>query len=124
MTVKASMTELDKIARRIAGRESACAGINLAKDGNTNDMQFMVGVARYCREFADTILGPMETQVVVMSKDEAEVYERLPITFGRYQGQEIRNVPIDYLCWLADSSIKLQSYLRSSVGEKRKEAEA
>lgn len=118
------ITELDKIAKRIAGRESACDAISLAKEGKTSDQQFMIGVAKYCREFADTVLGPIETQVKVMTDEEAQAYEKSLMQFGRYATHKIKDVPIDYLCWIADSNLKLQSYLRSLIGEKRKDLEA
>ncbi|MBX3422248.1 MAG: DUF3820 family protein [Pirellulaceae bacterium] len=59
-----------------------------------------------------------------MSDEEAREFEKTGIPFGAHKGKQFKDVPIEYLCWLADSTLKLQSYLRSPIGEKRKESES
>ena len=57
--------------------------------------------------------------LLTMSDDEAHRFGRTEIQFGKLAGTQYRDVPIEYLCWLADSALRLQSYLRSSVGRRR-----
>lgn len=108
----------DQTADRITGRKVANELIVMAISDNPQK-DFQVGFARACRAFADRVLGPVETQLRVMSEDEARKFEQTRIQFGMHLGQEIIDVPIEYLVWVADSQTNLQAYLRSPLGLRR-----
>ncbi len=84
---------------------------------------YTIGVARALREWSDEILGQPYSESRVMSQDDAERYESNCIRFGKYLGTPIKDIPLDYLQWLADSQNELCAYLRSEIGRKRELSE-
>lgn len=54
-----------------------------------------------------------------MTEEEATTFERSLIDFGQYNGQRFADIPMDYLEWLADKSIKLRRYIQSSRAQRR-----
>lgn len=56
---------------------------------------------------------------IAMTEEEAIEYERSLIDFGQYTGHRFSDVPIKYLEWLADKSIKLRRYIQSSRAQRR-----
>jgi hypothetical protein len=82
---------------------------------------YLAGVARSLRSWSDGILGQPYSEQRVMTQAEAEQYGSRPITFGKHAGLPIKDVPLDYLQWLADAQNELCAYLRSDVGRKRGE---
>lgn len=49
-----------------------------------------------------------------MTKEQANRFGGEVIQFGKYQGMPYREVPREYLEWLADQAVRLQSYLRAT----------
>jgi len=76
-------------------------------------------IAELMREHADSILGKQPTGLLTMTTSQAKAFELEQIKFGQHQDTEYRYVPIDYLRWVGDQSVRLQAYLRSDVAEKR-----
>ena len=60
-----------------------------------------------------------EKQNSAMSSDEAEQFEHEKIEFGKHAGELYINVPIEYLCWIADQSIRLRRYCQSERAQRR-----
>lgn len=57
-------------------------------------------------------------KTIPMSDQESKEFEKQKLTFGKFDGIRIREVPLDYLVWFADSSDqeikdKIRSYLKS-----------
>jgi len=65
--------------------------------------------------------------VPAMTEAQAAAYGRTQWSFGKYSGQQVSQIPISYLTWLADSSLStwkaLRGYLKSSIGIQRRETE-
>lgn len=109
------------IQDRISGRTEASAGIAMAAMGND---AFNRAFAEELRRYADSVLGPVESPLRVMTVEQAKAFERRIITFGsRYRGDSYGEVPINYLVLIADGGAEISAYLRSEVGIKRIEEE-
>jgi hypothetical protein len=65
--------------------------------------------------------------IEAMTDQESLLYELEKMQFGKYEGQPIGDVPLDYLEWLADASRgtwrKIQSYLMSKRAKIRSKLE-
>ena len=59
------------------------------------------------------------TSSSAMTDDQATVFERSTIEFGQYKGQRFKDIPMEYLEWLADKSIQLRRYIQSSRAQRR-----
>lgn len=103
-----------QVKARIAGRKEAEAFLALCAE---NGEAFMEGVGA---AFKATLPKQPENRLA-MSDEQAKQFEVTPIRFGRYEGIAHRSVPIEYLTWIADSAVELQSYLRSDRGRSRME---
>jgi hypothetical protein len=104
------------IQDRIAGRTEAEACLELAVKGSD---AFNRAFAEEMRRFADGVLGPPVQSLSVMTDDQANRFEHHKIEFGKHCGSQYRDIPIDYLVWLADSALELSAYLRSDAGKRR-----
>jgi hypothetical protein len=122
----------NELTSRIAGRKWGNDLVRLwveeteprFNDGSLADPDaYINGIARAFREWSDSILGQPFSESKVMTKAEAERYESNCIRFGKYLGTPIKDIPLDYLQWLADAQNELCAYLRSEVGRKRQEVE-
>lgn len=102
----------DKLQAKIDGRKEAEAFLALCAE---NGEAFMKGVIA---AFQAAMPKQPETRLV-MSDDEAKRFEDSRIKFGKHEGERHRHVPIEYLTWIADSAVELQSYLRSDRGRAR-----
>ena len=58
-----------------------------------------------------------------MSDEQAKAYGKTQIQFGKYSGQEIDSVPLDYMIWLADQSRDTWRLLHSYLNSPRIKAE-
>ncbi len=58
-----------------------------------------------------------------LDESKAVAFEKRFIEFGVHQGTAYKDVPIEYLTWLADKTLELQAYLRSDRGRQRMETE-
>lgn len=47
-----------------------------------------------------------------MTEEEARGFGRIRMTFGKHEGVEIRNVPLDYLEWLVDQHSSFRTNLK------------
>jgi hypothetical protein len=117
----------NELQSRINGRKygSEVAGVFVEKMETPNDDRdaFLNGVARAFREWSDSILGQPYSESRVMTNSEANRYETNCIRFGKHLGTPIKDIPLDYLQWLADAQNELCAYLRSDVGRIRQERE-
>jgi hypothetical protein len=52
-----------------------------------------------------------------MTDAEAQAFEQEPMEFGKYNGVKVKDVPLDYLIWVADAGRKtwqqIHAYLHS-----------
>lgn len=97
------------IESRIQGRKDCQACLEML--GGDDD--YFNGVMRECLDYAAPLI-PKPQELLTMSNAEASRFGCERITFGKYAGTEYRDVPRDYLEWLADEALKLQSYLRAT----------
>lgn len=118
---------INELQSRINGRkygsELCRVFVEETEPQNVDRDAYFNGVARAFREWSDSILGQPYSEARVMSKADAERYESNCIRFGKYLGTPIKDIPLEYLQWLADAQNELVAYLRSDVGRKRQEAE-
>jgi len=113
-----------ELKSRIAGRKWGDDIINVwvhpaFVDESMDIEDFKHGAARAFREFSDSILGQPYSESRVMSDSDAKRYESNCIRFGKYLGTPIKDIPLEYLQWLADAQNELVAYLKSDVGRKR-----
>ena len=94
------------IESRIQGRKD-CAEL-LAELGGDDD--YRAGVARACLEHASDLVPKLLT----MTEEQAKQFANEQIKFGRYCGRRFGDIPRDYLEWMADEAVRLQSYLRAT----------
>ncbi len=106
--------------------ESRVAGANafdVAKELAMTDCDgadFENGFARACGRHADSYFGaPERSELRTMSVQEAIKFHNRAIRYGEFIDQQYKSIPIERLCFYADSAVELQAYLRSEVGQKR-----
>jgi len=58
-----------------------------------------------------------------MTDAEADEFEHTKIDFGKYQGELFCNIPMEYIAWLADKSIKVRRYMQSRRAQRRQDQE-
>ncbi len=110
------------LADRVEGRKSLESILADLIDGQSE--AFVSGVAQAMRDAADKILGPIQSQLRVMSDEEAERFEKYEtIKFGEHRGLKYGEVDVGYLDWVADKSLTLQAYLRSERAKRRPRAD-
>jgi hypothetical protein len=98
------------IEQRIEGRKDLEFLIKAMIEDHPNDQDYKLGIANACQCFIDSHL---KTQTLLtMNEEQAAAFERERITFGKHAGLTYSEAPEDYLEWLADQAIRLQSYLR------------
>lgn len=107
----------DQLEDRIQGRKDCNDVLSLLLEGQS--AAYREGVARACMErFADQL--PKEPEgLLTMGLMGASAFEKQVIQFGLHKGKTYGEAPIEYLTWLADQSVALQSYLRSARGKQR-----
>ena len=113
------MTQYESTLQRINGRKSAEALLELGMPCEGDTLEFKKGFARQLRAYADSVLGTPPTELRVMSDAEAKEFETQLIRFGVHANNQFKDVPIDYLAWVADQASQLSAYIRSSIGRKR-----
>lgn len=101
---------------QIEGRKLAKEFTELAEDSSH---AFKRGIALHMRAYADSILGPIPTELRVMTNQEADSFGKTAIDFGVHKGTAFHDVPLFYLTWIADKSALIQAYLRSEIVLKR-----
>ena len=94
---------------RIQGRKDLEALVNMME----GDADYRDGVARGCLTFAEHLIPKGET-LLTMTPEQVRQFETETITFGKHAGQRYGDVPREYLEWLADQAVRLQSYLRAT----------
>lgn len=110
---------MSSVKARIAGSQAFEAAKELAMIDCDGD-DFEEGFARACRRYADARLGDAEKpSLKVMSREQAIEFGNKIIRYGEFHGQQYKSVPIERLCFYADSAVDLQAYLRSEIGQKR-----
>lgn len=112
-----------RIDGRKYGSELVSGFVEEAEPPNVDKDAFFNGVARAFRGWSDSILGQPFSESRIMSDADAKRYESNCIRFGKYLGTPIKDIPLDYLQWLAGAQNELCAYLRSEVGRKRQETE-
>ena len=76
------------------------------------------------REWSDEVLGKIEpSTLLTMTDSQAKAFEQEKITFGAYAGSQFKDIHIGYLDYIADNTVRLQSYLRSTVAQQRRNKE-
>lgn len=82
-----------------------------------NTERFWELLGKHCASQLGMILAPGAP----MTDIEAARFEHNTISFGKYEGTPINEVPISYLCWIADLSFhaELQRYVNSDRGKQR-----
>jgi hypothetical protein len=71
---------------------------------------------RYVENFWRRMKKELPTQQLdpkAMADEEAKLFGRELCTFGKHNGKNWDDVPLDYIEWLVDQNNKLQRYLRS-----------
>lgn len=110
---------MSAVESRVAGSQAFESAKELAMidcDGS----EFEEGFARACRRHADAYFGSQErSELRTMSVQEAIRFHNKPIRYGEFITQQYKSIPIERLCFYADSAVELQAYLRSEVGQKR-----
>lgn len=103
---------------RIKGRENteACLAMLIENE----PPEYIEGIVNACEDFAQKIrelqgkAKPAPT-LLTMTAEQAARFGRERIAFGVHRGEPYEEVPRDYLEWLADEALKLQSYLRATA---------
>lgn len=109
---------------RIAGRVRAEQVIALAElDCESEDfrMAFWRELAkRVAAEHSEPAERPGENDLTPMTDEEAKNFERhQTIKFCTHGAKAYGDIPMDYLCWLADSTLPVLKYVRSERGRRR-----
>lgn len=113
------MNQSASILQRMKGRKVAEGLLELGMPCEGESLAFKQGFAQKLRAYADSVLGTPPTELRVMSDAEAKEFETQLIRFGVHANNQFKDVPIDYLTWVADQASTLSAYLRSSIGRKR-----
>ena len=98
----------ERLRQRVLGRKDCQACLEMMVGSEA----YLDGVARECLDYARHLITE-PPQLITMTPEQAERFGRERITFGKHAGTEYRDVPREYLEWLADEALKLQSYLRA-----------
>jgi hypothetical protein len=106
-----------RIKHRQQGRGIARALLEMA----TLDMEPADVQDGFWRELMN--LMPQQPNPVAMTNQEASDFEHTKIEFGKHAGELYLHVPISYLSWIADESIKLRRYMMSARAQRRNEQE-
>lgn len=106
----------DIVSQRIQAGKDFAEALGLL---DSESLAYRQRIAELMREHADSVLGKPPTGLLTMTTSQAKSFELEQIKFGQHQGIAYRHVPIDYLRWVGDQSVRLQAYLRSDVAEKR-----
>jgi len=113
-----------QIEQRVQAIKDFAAMLDCLPCGGGDDLAYRIRICELMREYADTHLGkPATSTLLVMNDAQASRFELDLISFGTYLGTQFRDVPIQYLDWVADQSVRLQAYLRSDAAKKRRERE-
>ena len=72
-----------------------------------------------------TFAEPEPTDSSVMSDQEAKRFERSTMTFGKHEGEQIKDVPMSYLLWIDGDEFRadLRRYLRREEVQQEQERE-
>ncbi len=120
---------------RLNAQEQAAEVIDLIKsellDMSTTHRRIFLGVlGRFCKTHNDTPerLRVTAAELQPFNESESKRFDSrpLPDVFKKHAGQKVRDVPVDYLCWLTDPKpfIKeLRRYMKSRRGRSRIENE-
>ncbi len=90
----------DRLKARCDASKAAESAIQLIQESETGNVE------HYWKEIRDAVLkraplGPNEAkQLDAMSEQEANKFELGEIPFGQYQGDQVKDVPLDYIEWL------------------------
>ena len=123
------MAELDKdrMQRRVAARRLAREAVGLA-DLNSQDAEAVDAFADELRTIAEQLRPSPEGSddraqkyvITPMTDEEAREWERhTTINFGKFSGQKVVEVPMQYLVWLSDENLPYMKYVHSLRGQRR-----
>lgn len=96
----------------------------LNRHDETDRRIFLGCLRRFLDDHPDTPAGaqPKQPQEAVMNDAQASAFEATRMTYGAHADVCFCDIPIRYLCWLADpkdSQYMIKSYLRSRRGRER-----
>ena len=107
-----------RLESRIQGRELAKTILAMA-ELTSQPQDVLDGFWDQIRMADPSKSAESEKTASAMTEGEAREYEVSLIDFGQYNGQRFADIPMDYLEWLADKSIKLRRYIQSSRAQRR-----
>lgn len=109
----------ESITENMKGRQVAATLMKLAQEeaaalGDKAQLRFWECLADGAGHFI-----PTEDKDAVMTDVEAARFGKTPIDFGRHEGEQIDQVPLSYLAWLADTQRTFNKELCRYLNSKR-----
>ena len=95
----------DTILRRKAARAEAVALAELVRD-TLDAAKFPDSRDIICTEVRKVVgpgsVGTTPVPIRPMSNTQSRAFDQEAMPYGKYKGHPVGNIPLDYLCWLAD----------------------